>query len=96
MGRSDEKLFATLASGAELRVNKFLPQNVASTAWAFATSGQSDEKLFATLTSTVHQRVSALKPQELGNAEWVLATLDQADGLWAASAKEAERRMQED
>ena len=42
-------LVAALARAAERRLRDFNPQNVANTAWAFATVKYRDEKLFAAL-----------------------------------------------
>ena len=39
-------LFAALAGAAEQHVGDFNPQDLANTAWAFATAGQPDEQLF--------------------------------------------------
>ena len=42
-------LLVALAMTADRRVSEFNRQDLANTAWAFATVGQSDEKLFAAL-----------------------------------------------
>ena len=42
---ANEKLFMELARAAEWRIVEFRPQEIANTAWAFATVNQSDEKL---------------------------------------------------
>ena len=42
-------LFETLARAAEQRVSEFKHQELANTAWAFATVSHRDEKLFAAL-----------------------------------------------
>ena len=42
-------LVAALATATERRLTLFNPQNVANTAWAFATANSRDEKLFAAL-----------------------------------------------
>ena len=41
-------LFRALARAAEQRVGDFKAQNLANTAWAFATAGQLDSQLFTT------------------------------------------------
>jgi len=41
LGQLEEKLFAALASQAELRVSEFNDQELANTAWACATLGHS-------------------------------------------------------
>ena len=42
-------LFKALASTAEWRVGELKPQELANTAWAFATAGQSDAALYIPL-----------------------------------------------
>ena len=58
----DEKLFAALATAAERRLSEFNPQNVANTAWAFATVNYRDEKLFAALAIAAARRLSDFNP----------------------------------
>ena len=45
----NEALFAALARVAEPRLGEFNAQELANTAWAFATAGQLDEALFVAL-----------------------------------------------
>ena len=45
MGQQDEQLFQAFARMAEQRLDTFSVQNLANTAWAFATVGQQDEQL---------------------------------------------------
>ena len=47
-----------LAIAAEWRLCEFNPQNVANTAWAFATVNCRDEKLFAALAIAAKRRLS--------------------------------------
>ena len=61
-------LFAALARVSERRLSEFDPQNVANTAWAFATTNHRDEKLFRALARAAEWRLSEFKPQELANA----------------------------
>ena len=42
-------LFAPLATAVRRRMGGFIPQELANTAWAFATAGQNDASLFAAL-----------------------------------------------
>ena len=58
----DEKLLAALARAAEKRLSDFNPQEVANTAWAFATVNYRDEKLFAALARAAERRLSDFKP----------------------------------
>ena len=64
-------LVAALATAAERRLSNFNPQNVANTAWAFATANYRDEKLFAALAIAAEQRLSEFNPQEVANTAWV-------------------------
>ena len=58
----DEKLFAALARVTERRLSHFKPQEVANTAWAFATVNYLDEKLFAVLARAAERRLSEFNP----------------------------------
>ena len=60
MKQSDEKLFTALARSAEWRVGDFNAQDLANTAWAFATVQRSDEKLFTVLARAAERWVSDL------------------------------------
>ena len=68
-----------LALAVEQRVSDFNTQELANTAWAFATAGQSDAQLFAALARAVEQRVSDVNMQELANTAWAFATAGQLD-----------------
>ena len=67
MSQSDAQLFAVLARTAELRLLDFNVQEVANTAWAFATASQSDAQLFAVLARAGEQRSVDFSMQELSN-----------------------------
>ncbi len=68
-------------------MGEFKSQELANTAWAFATVGQSDEKLFVVLARAVERRVSEFNTQDLANTAWAFATLGQLDDkLFAALA----------
>ena len=60
-------LVAALAREAERRLTHFNPQEVANTAWAFATVNYRDEKLFAALARAAERRLSDFNPQEVAN-----------------------------
>ena len=62
MGRRDATVFAVLAPAAEQRMGDFKPQELANTAWAFATLGQADARLFAALATEAERRVGDFKP----------------------------------
>lgn len=57
MSRSDGLLFAALAREAECNMGKLNAQELANTAWAFATVDRSEGLLFAMLARAVEQRV---------------------------------------
>ena len=58
MSLSDEKLFSALARGAERRLREFNAQELANTAWAFATMSQVDGRLITMLPFAAEQRLS--------------------------------------
>ena len=75
-------------------MSEFNAQDLANTAWAFATVKQSDEKLFQALASAAERRVNELKMQELANTAWARATVKLPDEkLFVALARAAERRV---
>ena len=49
--QKDASLYTALAVAAERRMDGFNPQELANTAWAFATAGQKDASLFAALAA---------------------------------------------
>ena len=56
-----------MARAAERRLSEFNPQELANTAWAFATVNHRDEKLFAALASAAERQLSDFNVQELAN-----------------------------
>jgi len=70
---SIDVLFRALARAVQQRVNVFSPQELANTAWAFATVNLVDEKLFRTLAREAERRVSMFNAQELANMAWAFA-----------------------
>ena len=60
-------LVAALATAAKRRLSDFNPQEVANTAWAFATVNYRDEKLFAALARAAERRLTHFNPQEVAN-----------------------------
>ena len=71
-------------------------QELANTAWAFATVKLLDETMFAALAREVERRVSQFNAQELANTAWAFATVNLLDKqLFAALQREAERRLSE-
>ena len=67
MGQADARLFTALAKEAERRVGDFNPQDLANTAWAFATLGHVDVQLFMALASEAERRLSDVNLQNLAN-----------------------------
>ena len=54
-------------------LDQFNAQNLANTAWAFATVNRPDDKLFTALARAAERRVNGFKPQELANTAWAFA-----------------------
>ena len=73
MDHEDEQLFAALAKAAQHRMKGFKPQELANTAWAYATMDHKDEQLFAALAEAAQHRMRGFKPQELANVAWAFA-----------------------
>ena len=83
-----------LARAAERRLGNFNVQNLANTAWAFATANQPDAQLFAASARTAERRLGDFNVQELANTAWAFATANQLDTqLFAALARAAEQRL---
>ena len=74
MNQLDERLFAALVRASCWRVSEFNAQNLANTAWAFATVNRPDDKLFIALARAAAQRGSEFNAQELANTAWAFAT----------------------
>ena len=53
----------------------FNSQNLANTAWAFATVGHKDERLFSTLAAAAERRMRDFNSQNLANTAWAFATV---------------------
>ena len=71
-------------------------QDVANTAWAFATVKHRNEKLFAALARAAERRLSEFKPQELANTAWAFARVNHRDErLFGALAKAAMWQLSE-
>ena len=87
-------LFTALARAAERRMCEFKAQELANTAWAFATASQPDTSLFTALARAAEWRMCEFKAQELANAAWAFATAGQLDAsLFTALARAAKWRM---
>ena len=66
-------LAAELATAAERRLSDFNPQEVANTAWAFATVNYRDEKLLAALAIAAERRLSAFSLPFFQMALWAFS-----------------------
>ena len=55
----------------------FNAQDLANTAWAFATAGQSDAALLTALARAAERRMGHFEAQELVNTAWAFATVGQ-------------------
>ena len=58
-------VIAALARAAERRMHRFNAQDLANTAWAFATLGQLDALLFAALARAAERRMHEFNAQQL-------------------------------
>ena len=56
---------------AERRVGNFNAQELANTAWTFATVDQSDALIFIALARAAEQRMTNFNPQNLANTAWM-------------------------
>ena len=66
-------------------------QDLANTAWAFATANQPDAQVFVALARTAEWRLGDFNAQELANTAWAFATANQSDAeLFAALARTVE------
>ena len=70
----------------------FKPQDLANTAWAFATTGIAATVLFHAIAVEAAQRVGEFNPQDLANTAWAFATTGiAAPALFDAIAAAARR-----
>ena len=60
-------VFTALATAAERHVDDFNAQELANTAWAFATASHVDAELFTALARAVQQRLGDFSTQNLAN-----------------------------
>jgi hypothetical protein len=72
---------------AEKWLSEFNPQNVADTAWAFATVNYRDEKLLAALARVLEQQLNEFNLQAVANTAWAVA-----DGIGVHNSKPSGRR----
>jgi hypothetical protein len=89
-----QDLMNEVAQEAILQCPKFNPQDLANTAWAFATLGIKNDPLFGALAQEASKQVSHFIPQALANAAWAFATLGiKNDQLFSALAQEASKQI---
>ena len=72
MDLKDEQLFKAVAKMAEQRLDQFNVQNLANTAWAFATVGQRDSQLFEEVAKMAAWRLDLFNAQDLASTAWAL------------------------
>ena len=58
-------MFDAIAASAEGRVERFIAQNLANTAWAFATASHRAPRLLDAVAREAARRAEEFKPQEL-------------------------------
>ena len=58
-------MFDAIAASAEGRVERFIAQNLANTAWAFATASHRAPRLLDAVAREAARRADEFKPQEL-------------------------------
>jgi len=89
-------LWAELDGAALASVSDFNAQNLANTAWAFATAGRAAPALFDAISVEAACRVSDFNPQNLANTAWAFATAGRAAPvLFEALAAEAAQRVRD-
>ena len=79
-------LITALSTAAEWRMGEFNAQELANTAWAFATAGEEDASLFAALATAAEHHMDDFNAQELANTAWALTDSVRSD------AKELSKR----
>jgi hypothetical protein len=72
-----------VAEAATPRLGEFNPQDLAITAWAYATAGQEAPALFAAVAEAATPRLGEFDQQELANTAWAFAVADvPSEGLF--------------
>mmetsp|Transcript_25319 Transcript_25319/g.81910 ORF Transcript_25319/g.81910 Transcript_25319/m.81910 type:complete len:514 (-) Transcript_25319:1772-3313(-) len=92
----DDPRVAQLAEGCRRRVGDFNSQEMAITAWAFATASVAAPRLFEAIAAEASARIRQFTPQQLANTAWAFATASvAAPRLFETIADEAARRIDE-
>lgn len=95
-GPAANSLFDALATASAARANEFSSQELATTAWAYATANQTAPSLFQALATASEARVHEFDPQALANMAWAYATAGHAaPSLFDALAKTSAARVHE-
>eukprot|EP00747_Dinoflagellata_sp_TGD_P119515 gnl/TRDRNA2_/TRDRNA2_173026_c9_seq1.p1 gnl/TRDRNA2_/TRDRNA2_173026_c9~~gnl/TRDRNA2_/TRDRNA2_173026_c9_seq1.p1 ORF type:complete len:107 (+),score=25.46 gnl/TRDRNA2_/TRDRNA2_173026_c9_seq1:41-361(+) len=71
---SDALLFGELAKAALPKVADFKAQNLANSAWAFATTNRSGSLLFKVLAAASWRHFDDFQQQDLSNTSWAFST----------------------
>jgi len=66
-----------LAKAAERRIDDFNEQELANTAWSFATAAFPNAEVFAVFAKAAERRIGDFNAQGLANAAWAFAMIDQ-------------------
>jgi len=89
-------LWKELEGAALARRSELKPQELANTAWAFATAGRATTALFDAIGRDTAGHVRELKPQELANTAWGFATAGHAaPALFDAIGRESAGRVRQ-
>jgi len=96
LGAAWASLWNEIERAALARRSEFGPQELASTAWAFATAGHAAPALFDAIAEEASGRMRELNPQDLANTAWAFAKAGHAaPALFEAIAEEASGRVRE-
>jgi len=95
-GAAWASLWNEIERAALARRSEFGPQELANTAWAFATAGLATPALFEAIAEEAAGRVREFNPQGMADTAWAFATAGHATpALLAAIAEEASGRVRE-
>jgi len=68
-------LLAAIAEQFQTQVSELNAQNLANTAWAFATVEIHDMPFFNFIAEQAHNQIRHFGPQSLSNTAWAFATI---------------------
>ena len=72
---NDSELLQALSPAAVLHIWEFNPQDLANTAWAFATLAVEESELLEAVRPAAVCKIWEFNPQNLANTAWAFATL---------------------